>query len=136
LKEAKKMKLITKGRLSVAMIAFATLLTPYTALSQLNYAMAGNNGTVPTPPGLYVTPLAPLKNANQQPLNPGLQNYPNFVAGEAVKALVSPDGNTLAILTAGQNSLVSSNGPAIDAAASTHLYFCMTCAVRTRRIRC
>ena len=34
-------------------------------------------------------------------VNPGLTNYPNFVAGQAVKAVVSPDGNTLAILTAG-----------------------------------
>jgi hypothetical protein len=45
----------------------------------------------PTPPGLYITPTA-LANAVQQPLNPGLTNYPNFVAGQAVKAVVSPDG--------------------------------------------
>ena len=48
----------------------------------------------PTPPGLYITPTA-LPNAVQQQLNPGLAlpyfatNYPNFVAGEAVKAVVS-----------------------------------------------
>ena len=57
----------------------------------------------PTPPGLYITPTV-LANAVQQPLNPGLTNYPNFVAGQAVKAVVSPDGKTLAILTAGMNS--------------------------------
>ena len=68
----------------------------------------------PTPPGLYITPTA-LPNAVQQQLNPGLAlpyfatNYPNFVAGEAVKAVVSPDGNTLAILTAGMNSLYFPN---------------------------
>ena len=54
----------------------------------------------PTPPGLYITPTA-LSNAVQQQLNPGLSNYPNFIAGEAVKSAVSPDGKTLAILTAG-----------------------------------
>jgi len=27
-----------------------------------------------------------LANAVQQPLNPGLANYPDFVAGQAVKA--------------------------------------------------
>ena len=59
----------------------------------------------PTPPGLYVTPTAPLTNAIQQQLNPGLTNYPDYVAGEAVKAVVSPDGKILAILTAGFNSL-------------------------------
>src|SRR5262249_46632896 len=54
-----------------------------------------------TPPGLFITPTA-LKNAMQQDLKPGFalsyfsKNYPNFVAGEAVKAAVSPDGTTLA----------------------------------------
>ena len=75
----------------------------------------------PTPPGLYITPTA-LANAVQQPLNPGLTNYPNFVAGEAVKAVVSPDGKTLAILTAGMNSLYDSNG-VVDKAASTQFLF-------------
>jgi len=85
----------------------------------------------PTPPGLYITPTA-LANAVQQLLNPGLTNYPDFVAGEAVKAVVSPDGNTLAILTAGMNSLYYPNTEAnvannlvgtIDTAASTQFLF-------------
>jgi len=67
-----------------------------------------------TPPGLFITPTA-LPNAKQQDLNPGLAlpyfatNYPNFVAGQAVKAVVSPDGKILAILTAGMNSLFFPN---------------------------
>jgi DNA-binding beta-propeller fold protein YncE len=85
----------------------------------------------PTPPGLYITPTA-LANAVQQELNPGLTNYPDFVAGQAVKAVVSPDGKTLAILTAGMNSLYYPNTPAnitagligkIDVAASTQFLF-------------
>src|SRR6202030_4725968 len=85
----------------------------------------------PTPPGLYITPTA-LANAVQQELNPGLANYPNFVAGEAVKAVVSPDGKALAILTAGMNSLYYPNTDAnvadgligtIDRAASTQFLF-------------
>ena len=75
----------------------------------------------PTPPGLYITPKA-LANAVQQDLNPGLTNYPNFVAGEAVKAVVSPNGKTLAILTAGMNSLYDSTG-VVDKAASTQFLF-------------
>lgn len=91
----------------------------------------GNQGNPsPTPPGLFITPTA-LPNAVQQVLNPGLANYPNFVVGEAVKAVVSPDGKTLAILTAGQNSLYfpnSSTTPAaligtIDTTASTQFLF-------------
>src|SRR5580700_6870872 len=75
----------------------------------------------PTPPGLYITPTA-LADAVQQPLNPGLTNYPNFVAGEAVKAVVSPDGKTLAVLTAGMNSLYNTAG-IVDTAASTQFLF-------------
>jgi DNA-binding beta-propeller fold protein YncE len=90
--------------------------------AQLNTAVDGNNGKLPTPPGLYVTPTAPLTSAIQKPLNPGLANYPNFVAGEAVKAVLSPDGTTLAILTAGQNSLYNAAG-AVDSAASTQFIF-------------
>jgi YVTN family beta-propeller protein len=74
-----------------------------------------------TPPGLYITPTV-LANAVQQPLNPGLTNYPNFVAGEAVKAVVSPDGKTLAILTAGMNSLYDTSGN-VDTTASTQFLF-------------
>jgi hypothetical protein len=58
----------------------------------------------------------------QQVLNPGLANYPNFVAGEAVKEAVSPDGKTLAILTGGMNSLFNSSGN-VDTAASTQFLF-------------
>src|SRR5258708_17869205 len=84
-----------------------------------------------TPPGLYITPTA-LANAVQQELNPGLTNYPDFVAGQAVKAVVSPDGKTLAILTAGMNSLYYPNTPPkitpglfgkIDTAASPQFLF-------------
>src|SRR6516165_12607550 len=71
----------------------------------------------PTPPGLYITPTA-LPHSVQQVLNPGLANYPDFVAGEAVKAVVSPDGKTLAILTAGMNSLYDASGN-VDTTAST-----------------
>ncbi len=85
-------------------------------------------GKSPTPPGLYITPTA-LPDAVQQDLNPGLTNYPKFVAGEAIKAVVSPDGKTLAILTAGMNSLhkldTSTTLPTApaDAAASTQFLF-------------
>ena len=84
-----------------------------------------------TPPGLYITPLA-LDHAVQQPLNPGLANYPKFVAGQAVKAVVSPDGKTLAVLTAGMNSLyfpnvgepsTNPNIGKVDKSASTQFLF-------------
>ena len=71
--------------------------------------------------GQYVTPTA-LRGAVQQALNPGLAAYPNFVAGEAVRSQLSPDGNTLAVLCAGQNSLYAPDGT-VDTANSTQYLF-------------
>jgi DNA-binding beta-propeller fold protein YncE len=81
----------------------------------------GHHGLVPLPTGQFVTPTA-LKDAVQQFLNPGLPDYPNFVAGEAVRSQLSPDGSTLAIITAGQNSLYKTDGT-VDAANSTQFIF-------------
>jgi YVTN family beta-propeller protein len=69
----------------------------------------------------YVTPTAP-RGAVQQFLNPGLAAYPDFIAGEAVRSQLSPDGTTLATLCAGQNSLVKPDGTT-DTANSTQFIF-------------
>jgi DNA-binding beta-propeller fold protein YncE len=71
--------------------------------------------------GQYVTPTAPAGSV-QQFLNPGLPAYPGFIAGEAVRSQLSPDGSTLAVLCAGQNSLYKADGT-VDAAASTQFIF-------------
>ena len=111
-----------KGSLAANVIAFSILIASQSAYAQLNTAVDGNDGVLPTPPGLFVTPTAPLTSAIQQPLIPGLANYANYVAGEAVKVILSPDGTTLAILTAGMNSLYTPAG-VIDTAASTQFIF-------------
>jgi hypothetical protein len=71
--------------------------------------------------GQYITPTV-IPGSVQQPLNPGLPLYPNFVAGEAVKSQLSPDTTTLAIICAGQNSLDNAAG-LLDAANSTQYIF-------------
>ncbi|MFT3927739.1 MAG: hypothetical protein QM778_34750 [Myxococcales bacterium] len=71
--------------------------------------------------GQYVTPTV-LRGAVQKFLNPGLADYPNFIAGEAVRSQLSPDGNTLAVLCAGQNSIYKPTGT-VDTAASTQFVF-------------
>jgi DNA-binding beta-propeller fold protein YncE len=81
----------------------------------------GSESAMQIPTGQYVTPDL-LRGAVIQPLNPGLPGYPDFVAGEAVKSQLSPDGTTLAILTAGQNSLYKPDGT-VDAANSTQFIF-------------
>ena len=86
----------------------ALTLMALIALSMVAQEEQGHGKSSPTPPGLFITPRA-LDHAVQQFLNPGLASYPNYVAGEAVKAVVSPDGKTLGILTAGFNSLYFPN---------------------------
>jgi YVTN family beta-propeller protein len=71
--------------------------------------------------GQFVTATA-IPDAVQQFLNPRLPAYPNFVAGEAVRSRLSPDGRTLAVITAGQNSLYKTNG-SVDVPNSTQYIF-------------
>jgi len=73
------------------------------------------------PTGQYVTPTA-IDDAVQQFLNPGLAAYPTFIAGEAVRSRLSPDGTMLAVITAGQNSLYKPDGT-VDVPNSTQYIF-------------
>ncbi len=61
------------------------------------------------PTGQYISPMA-ARGAAQQELHPGLPAYPDFVASMAVRSQLSPDGKTLAVLCAGQNSLLKPDG--------------------------
>ena len=80
-----------------------------------------HHSIVRLPTGQYVTPTV-LNDAVQQYLNPGLAEYPNFIAGEAVRSRLSPDGTTLAVITAGQNSLYKPDGT-VDVPNSTQFIF-------------
>src|SRR5215831_11302301 len=120
-------------------LAWATLVFASLANAQPNGAE--HEKAAATPPGLFITPTA-LDHSVQQVLNPGLTNYPNFVAGEAVKAVVSPDGKTLAILTAGMNSLyfpnvgepsTNPNIGQVDQSASTQFLFLYDIAGTNRK---
>jgi DNA-binding beta-propeller fold protein YncE len=85
------------------------------------HAFAQAAVTPPLATGQFVTPLA-IPGSVSQPLNPGLLAYPGFVAGEAVRSQLSPDGKTLAVITAGQNSLYLPTG-SVDTANSTQYIF-------------
>jgi hypothetical protein len=80
-----------------------------------------SDGGVQLPSGQYVTPTA-IQGAEQQYLNPQLPDYPEFIAGMAVRSQLSPDGTTLAVITAGQNSLYRPDGT-VDTANSTQYVF-------------
>ena len=135
----KKWNLAIKITISLAVLAVGLAWSALPARAQFHDRDDDDDKKSPTPPGLFITPTV-LHHALQQDLNPGLAlpyfaaNYPNFVAGEAVKAVVSPDGKTLAILTAGMNSLYHPNTDCsiadptcligkVDTAASTQFLF-------------
>jgi DNA-binding beta-propeller fold protein YncE len=59
--------------------------------------------------GMKITPTA-TPGAVFQSLNPDLPDLPDFVAGQAVSTALSPDGNTLLILTSGYNRMNNSTG--------------------------
>jgi len=61
------------------------------------------------PTGQTITPLAPT-GAKFSQLNPGLKDFPGYTVGQAIKTVISPDGNTLLILTSGYNSLNDAQG--------------------------
>jgi DNA-binding beta-propeller fold protein YncE len=105
----------------IALLSSTFLAVSSGAFAEENTVIDGNNGTLPLPTGQYITPQAET-GALQQFLNPGLPAYPTFVAGEAVRSQLSPDGTTLAIICAGHNSLYDTTG-AVDVANSTQYIF-------------
>jgi len=68
-----------------------------------------NSGQLPLPSGQFVTPTA-ATGAVFTTLNPGLAAAPNFIANGAIKTAVSPDGNTLLVMTSGYNLVANSSG--------------------------
>jgi YVTN family beta-propeller protein len=113
-------KRFKKDLLRAGLLASTFLIAPHLA----DAAVTPNN-LMPLPTGVFISPTA-VPGANQQFLNPQLAQYPNFIAGEAVKSQLSPDGNTLAIVTAGENSLNFTSGSTAgktDVANSTQYVF-------------
>jgi hypothetical protein len=59
---------------------------------------------------------ARLKPCPDTPLlNPGFSDFPHYIAGQTVTTVVSPDHETLLVLTSGYNQLYNSAGNAIAA---------------------
>ena len=73
------------------------------------------------PSGQYITPLAP-KGAVFSKLNPGLKDFPAYTVGQAVKTAISPDGNTLLILTSGFNRLNDDQGHRAAADSNEYVF--------------
>jgi DNA-binding beta-propeller fold protein YncE len=73
------------------------------------------------PDGQVITPTA-APGAVFSSLNPGLADFPNFTAGQAVTTAVSPDGTTLLVLTSGYNLNYDSKGNAIPGDSNEYVF--------------
>ena len=74
------------------------------------------------PTGVRITPTA-AEGAIFQPLNPDLPSNSEFLAGQAVTTAVSPDGNTLLILTSGYNRTNDPTGRRIHEESNEYVFF-------------
>src|SRR5258708_14809603 len=73
------------------------------------------------PTGVEITPTA-APGAMFETLNPGLADFPDFVAGQAVSTATSPDGKTLLILTSGYNLMNNAKGETDKASSSDYVF--------------
>jgi YVTN family beta-propeller protein len=98
------MKKILPAVLLGVMVAIAVAITRSTVVAAADNKLI--EGEV-LHTGMKITPTA-APGSIFQSLNPGLAGLPDFTAGQAVSTALSPDGNTLLVLTSGYNRM---NGP-------------------------
>ena len=73
------------------------------------------------PTGKRITPLA-SPGARLETLNPQLADYPEFVAGQAISTVASPDGKTLLVLTSGFNRINGADGKRIPEVSTEYVF--------------
>src|SRR5579872_4222880 len=73
------------------------------------------------PTGMTITPMA-AHGSFYTPLNPGLEDFPDYVAGQPVTTAMSPDGATLLVLTSGYNEMDDSAGRRIKRDSNEYVF--------------
>ena len=71
--------------------------------------------------GMKITPTA-APGAMFQQLNPDLPGLPDHTAGQAVSTALSPDGQTLLVLTSGYNRVNGPNGSRVAAWSNEYVF--------------
>jgi DNA-binding beta-propeller fold protein YncE len=80
-----------------------------------------SSNTQELPTGMSITPMA-ARGSTFQPLNPDLPDLPQFTVDHPISTAVSPDGNTLLILTSGYNRNNDAKAKAIPAQTSEYVF--------------
>lgn len=73
------------------------------------------------PTGMTITPMA-AQGSFYTPLNPGLEDFPDYVAGQPVTTAMSPDGATLLVLTSGFNQMTDASGKKIKRDSNEYVF--------------
>jgi YVTN family beta-propeller protein len=94
-------------------------LVAATTLAALGAAASTEGALLPT--GVRVTPDA-APGAIFQPLAPGLPARPGFFVDHAASTALSPDGQTLLILTSGYNRNIGADGKRIAAESNEYVF--------------
>ena len=71
--------------------------------------------------GQQITPTA-APGSTLLHLNPQLTDFPKYIASGGISSAISPDGNTLLVLTAGYNNLDDSSGNFIAADSQQYIF--------------
>ncbi|SEJ79789.1 DNA-binding beta-propeller fold protein YncE [Paraburkholderia diazotrophica] len=99
------------------------LLTGSILVPTLHAVAAPQSNMELLPTGQFISPRA-IPGAVQQLLNPQLSAKPGQVVSGAIKSQLSPDGNTLAVITAGYNTVYTgANNSTLHRADSTQYIF-------------
>ena len=106
---------MTRARLP---LAAALLLTIFDFSA---WAAADQDASRLLPTGKRITPLA-TPGSTLVSLNPGLKDFPHFVAGQAISTAVSPGHRILLVLTSGFNRNNDANGKVIDDASEEYVF--------------
>ncbi|MDE2448305.1 MAG: beta-propeller fold lactonase family protein [Gammaproteobacteria bacterium] len=95
----------------------------FTAIAFANgTGSAARNSRPPiAPSGIRLTPTA-AAGADFARLNPGLRDFPDHLASQAVTSATSPDGKTLLILTSGYNQLFDRAGKLLPADSDEYVF--------------
>lgn len=98
----------------------AILISPSFLMGQNSVNITAPVTNVPNQ-GVRITPLA-VPNSRFQTLNPGLKDFPDYVAGGAVTTVESPDKKTLLVLASGYNRMNDSQGKRIAADSDQYVF--------------
>ena len=107
-----------------AVVGYLPLPTASAWLSWTGWPASAQTYAVPPPPlptGQVVTPTA-APGAIFQSLLPGIQPFPGFQAGQAIRTVLSPDGKTLLVMTSGYNGIDNTDGSLNTAVSSEYIF--------------